>query len=124
MDNQKQIKRDVYLAGLIAKRDNGLVKVITGVRRCGKSYLLFTLYRQYLLENGVAEGQIVSLALDNVLNAKYRDPMVLAEYLEARTPHDGKRYYVFLDEIQFVGKKKIQDNPEILISFYEVLNSL
>ena len=86
MDNQKQIKRDAYLAGLIAKRDNGLVKVITGVRRCGKSYLLFTLYRQYLLENGVAEGQIISLALDNVLNAKYRDPMVLAEYLESRTP--------------------------------------
>lgn len=124
MDNQKQIKRDVYLAGLIAKRDNGLVKVITGVRRCGKSYLLFTLYWQYLLENGVAEGQIISLALDNVLNAKYRDPMILAEYLESRTPQDGKRYYVFLDEIQFVGKKKIQNNPEILISFYDVLNSL
>ncbi len=124
MKEQKQIERNAYLKRLIAKRDNGLVKVITGVRRCGKSYLLFTLYRQYLLESGVAEGQIISLALDNILNAKYRDPMVLAEYLEANTPANGERYYVLLDEIQYVGKKKIQDNPEILISFYDVLNSL
>ncbi len=71
MDNQKQIKRDAYLAGLIAKRDNGLVKVITGVRRCGKSYLLFTLYRQYLLENGVAEGQIVSYSYISKKNAYF-----------------------------------------------------
>lgn len=124
MKEQKRIERNAYLKRLIAKRDNGLVKVITGVRRCGKSYLLFTLYRQYLLESGVAEGQIIGLAFDNVLNAKYRDPMVLAEYLEAKTPANGMRYYVLLDEIQYVGKKKIQDNPEILISFYDVLNSL
>lgn len=124
MKEQERIERNAYLKKLIAKRDNGLVKVITGVRRCGKSYLLFTLYRQYLLESGVAEGQIISLALDNILNAKYRDPMVLAEYLEANTPANGERYYVLLDEIQYVGKKKIQDNPEILISFYDVLNSL
>ena len=124
MKEQERIDRNAYLKKLIAKRDNGLVKVITGVRRCGKSYLLFTLYRQYLLESGVADGQIISLALDNILNAKYRDPMVLAEYLEANTPANGDRYYVLLDEIQYVGKKKIQDNPEILISFYDVLNSL
>lgn len=124
MKEQERINRNEYLKRLIAKRDNGLVKVITGVRRCGKSYLLFTLYRQYLLESGVDEGQIISLALDNILNAKYRDPMVLAEYLEAHTPVNGERYYVLLDEIQYVGKKKIQDNPEILISFYDVLNSL
>lgn len=124
MIEQKKIEREAYLKKLIAKRDNGLVKVITGVRRCGKSYLLFTLYRQYLLECGVAEEQVVSLALDNALNAKYRDPMALAEYLEAHTPTNGNRYYVLLDEIQYVGKKKIQENPEILISFYDVLNSL
>ncbi len=120
----KRIERSACLARLIAKRDNGLVKIITGVRRCGKSYLLFTLYRQHLLENGVSDEQIVSLALDNILNARYRDPTVLAEYLDARTNADGKRYYVFLDEIQFVGKKKIQDNPEIFVTFYDVLNSL
>lgn len=124
MKEPKQIERDAYLKKLIAKRDNGLVKVITGVRRCGKSYLLFTLYRQYLLESGVAEEQIVSLALDNILHARYRDPMALAEYLEAHTPKNGSRYYVLLDEIQYVGKKKIQDNPEIQISFYDVLNAL
>lgn len=124
MTGQRQIQRNAYLSRLISKRDNGLVKVITGVRRCGKSYLLFTLYRQYLLDSGVPEERIVTLALDNILHAKYRDPMVLAEYLEARTQADGGRYYVFLDEIQFVGNKKIQDNPEIVISFYDVLNSL
>ena len=124
MSEQKQIARDSYLRRLIAKRDNGLVKVITGVRRCGKSYLLFILYREYLLESGVAEGQIISLALDNILYAKYRDPLVLAEYLQARTATAGTRYYVLLDEIQYVGKKKIQENPEILLSFYDVLNSL
>lgn len=120
----KRIERGACLSRLIAKRDNGLIKIVTGVRRCGKSYLLFTLYRQYLLESGISDEQIVSLALDNALNARYRDPMTLAEYLDARTPADGKRYYVFLDEIQFVGKKKIQDNPEIFVTFYDVLNSL
>ncbi len=124
MDENKQIERSAYLSKLTAKRDNGLVKVITGVRRCGKSYLLFILYKQYLLNSGVSEDRIISMALDNVLNAKYRDPMTLAEYLDARTPQNGKRYYVLLDEIQFVGRKKIQDNPKIFISFYDVLNSL
>ncbi len=124
MNGQNIIERNAYLRRLIAKRDNGLIKVITGVRRCGKSFLLFTLYRQYLIADGVPESRIVSLALDNILNAKYRDPLTLAEYLDARVPNDGNRYYVLLDEIQFVGKKKIQDNPEILLSFYDVLNSL
>lgn len=124
MSEKKTIERNAYLKKLIAKRDNGAVKVITGVRRCGKSYLLFTLYRRYLLESGVADEQIVSLALDNILSAKYRDPMVLAEYLDAKTPTNGCRYYVLLDEIQYVGEKKLQDNPEIRISFYDVLNSL
>ena len=78
MDNQKQIKRDAYLAGLIAKQDNGLVKVITGVRRCGKSYLLFTLYRQYLWENGVAEGTHIG-RISNIADTRpirYTVPLV------------------------------------------------
>jgi len=120
----KIIERKEYLNQLISKKDNGFVKVITGVRRCGKSFLLFTLYQQYLLNNGVEKGQILSLALDNVLNAKYRDPMTLAEYLDKKTSDDRKHYYVLLDEIQFVSKKKMQDNPEIYITFYDVLNSL
>ena len=118
------IERKNYLAKLIAKRENKLIKIITGVRRCGKSFLLFTLYHQYLKNDGVAEEQIVTLALDNALNAVYRDPMVLAEYLNGKTANNGKTYYVFLDEIQYVQKKKINDNPEIVVTFYDVLNAL
>ena len=80
------------------------------MRRCGKSFLLFTLYKEYLLRTGVSPNRIVTLALDNALNAKYRDPLVLSQYLESRTADAGKRYYVFLDEIQFVGKIKLRKN--------------
>ena len=118
------IKRETYLNRLIAKKDNGFIKVITGVRRCGKSFLLFNLYKEYLLQSGVPFDCIVTLALDNALNAKYRDPLILSQYLESRMADEGKRYYVFLDEIQFVGKKKVQSNPEIYITFYDVLNGL
>ena len=118
------IKRETYLNRLIAKKDNGFIKVITGVRRCGKSFLLFTLYKEYLLQSGISADCIVTLALDNALNAKYRDPLILSQYLESRMPDEGKRYYVFLDEIQFVGRKKVQSNPEIYITFYDVLNGL
>ena len=75
------IKRENYLNRLIAKRDNGFIKIITGVRRCGKSFLLFTLYKEYLLQSEVSPDCIVALALDNALNAKYRDPLVLSQYL-------------------------------------------
>ena len=118
------IKRETYLNRLIAKKDNGFIKVITGVRRCGKSFLLFTLYKEYLLQLGVPADCIVTLALDNALNAKYRDPLVLSQYLESQMPDAGKKYYVFLDEIQFVGRKKVQSNPDIYITFYDVLNGL
>lgn len=118
------IKRENYLNRLITKKDNGFIKVITGVRRCGKSFLLFNLYKEYLLQSGVSSDCIVMLALDNALNAKYRDPLVLSQHLESRMSEAGKRYYVFLDEIQFVGRKKVQSNPEIYITFYDVLNGL
>lgn len=118
------IERKEYLEQLIAKRENGLVKIITGVRRCGKSFLLFTLYKQYLINSGVQEDQIISLALDNVLNFQYRDPLMLSDYLNEKTAAVGKTYYILLDEIQFVGKKKVSDNPEIFVTFYDVLNSL
>ena len=118
------IQRERYLNRLIAKKDNGLIKVITGVRRCGKSFLLFTLYREHLLRSGIASDCIVTLALDNALNAKYRDPLILSQYLESRMTDEGKRYYIFLDEIQFVGRKKLQSDPDIFITFYDVLNGL
>src|SRR5699024_8802345 len=118
------IQRERYLNRLIAKKDNGLIKVITGVRRCGKSLLLFTLYREHLLRSGIASDCIVTLALDTALNAKYRDPLVLSQYLGSRMADEGKRYYIFLDEIQFVGRKKLQSDPDIFITFYDVLNGL
>jgi len=118
------IERNKYLNQLIAKRENRLIKIITGVRRCGKSFLLFNLYKKYLQNDGVDGSRIITLALDNALNAIYRDPMVLSEYLNAQISDIGKMYYVFLDEIQYVQKKKISDNPEIVISFYDVLNAL
>jgi len=118
------IARNKYLSQLISKRENRLIKIVTGVRRCGKSFLLFNLYKRYLQSDGVDDSRIITLALDNALNAIYRDPMVLSEYLNAKIADSNKMYYVFLDEIQYVQKKKISDNPEIVVSFYDVLNAL
>ena len=95
------LPRKQYVDMLIKKRDNGRVKVITGLRRCGKSVLLFQLYKSYLEQDGVPEEQIISLALDILENAKYRNPMELDKYIRERIVHDKKRYYVFIDEIQF-----------------------
>ena len=93
------IKRDKYLALLIKNRDNGFPKVITGIRRCGKSYLLKEIYKTYLLENSVDEKNILILELDDDRNILYRDPLVLGEYV--RNFCSGKeKCYVFLDEIQ------------------------
>ncbi|MCM1126017.1 MAG: ATP-binding protein [Lachnospiraceae bacterium] len=89
---------------LIQKRDNGRVKVITGLRRCGKSVLLFQLYRDYLISEGVPQNQIICLALDILINAKYRNPIELDNYIRERTTDSNKKYYVFIDEIQFVSE--------------------
>ena len=118
------IKRDIILNNLIAKKDNGQIKIITGVRRCGKSFLLFNLFKDYLLENNVPENHIITLALDSALNAKYRDPLTLAYFLKDQIFDQNSKFYILLDEIQFVKKKKIQSNPDIFVSFYDVLNEL
>lgn len=93
------IKRDLYLRRLEDRRGNGLIKVVTGVRRCGKSYLLFKLFREHLIESGVAPSRIIDVALDDVENEALRDRMVLAEYIRQRVSDDGM-WFVFLDEIQ------------------------
>lgn len=98
------ISRNQYLERLIAKKENGRVKVITGIRRCGKSYLLFELFTKYLLSNGVAEDQIIGLALDELPNAKYRNPIELDRYIRERIVDQKKQYYVLIDEIQFVSE--------------------
>ena len=97
------IERNRYLQLLISKRENGLVKVITGIRRCGKSYLLFEIYRRYLKETGVDDDHIIELALDDDTNICYRNPLELGKYVRDRLTDSTKMYYVFLDEIQKVA---------------------
>lgn len=99
----KRIDRSYYLNQLIEKRDNGRVKVITGIRRCGKSVLLFDIFGDYLKANGVGDDQIIILKLDIARNARYRNPMELDKYLRDQIKDSSKTYYVMLDEIQEVN---------------------
>ena len=105
------IRRDIYLNKLISKKHNGLIKVVTGIRRCGKSYLLFNLFRDHLLAEHVPEDHIIEMAFDSFENKKYRDPEVFYPYLTDRFTGDGT-YYILLDEVQ------------LLDDFESVLNSL
>ncbi len=106
-----QIKRDSYLQQLIDGKQNGLIKIVTGIRRCGKSYLLFKLFQQHLLQTGVDIDHIIQIALDDIESADLREPLTLYRYIKARMKDDDV-YYVMLDEIQLVPR------------FEEVLNSL
>ena len=106
-----EIKRNRYLNTLISKKHNGLIKVITGMRRCGKSYLLFTLFKEHLLSDGIDEDHIIEIAFDAFENKKYRDPDVLYPYLKEQIKDDAM-YYILLDEVQLLGE------------FESILNSL
>ena len=106
-----EIKRDRYLNLLISKKHNGLIKVITGMRRCGKSYLLFNLFKDYLLSEGIEKSHITEIAFDAYENKQFRDPDVLYPYLKEQIKDDGM-YYVLLDEVQLLGE------------FEAILNSL
>ena len=121
-----QYLRKQYMDQLIRKKDNGRIKIITGLRRSGKSYLLFNLYRKYLLESGVGEDQIVGLALDEIDNAKYRNPFELNTFVKERIADRNKRYYVFIDEIQFVNEVKnpYVDDPGEKLTFIDVVLGL
>ena len=121
-----QYARKQYMDQLTRKRDNGRVKVITGLRRSGKSYLLFTLYRKYLLGCGIGEDQIVGFALDEIHNAKYRNPFELDKAVRERMPDKNKRYYVFIDEIQFVAEVQnpYVEDPNEKITFIDVVLGL
>ena len=105
------IRRDIYLNKLISKRHNGLIKVVTGVRRCGKSYLLFELFREYLRNDQVSDDHIIEMAFDAYENKKYQDPEVFFPYLTEKI-NDQDQYYVLLDEVQLLG------------DFESILNSL
>lgn len=97
----KEIKRNSYLKQLISGKQNGLIKIVTGIRRCGKSYLLFKIFRNHLLEQGVTPDHIISLALDDILNEEYCDPKKLVLYIKENIK-DSQIYYVLLDEVQMV----------------------
>ncbi|MBW0603584.1 ATP-binding protein [Mycoplasmopsis anatis] len=119
------IERKQYLDKLIRKKDNGRIKVITGIRRCGKSFLLFDLYKNYLLQNNITNEQIIEIALDNIDFLEYRDPFKLNDFIKSKI-NDDKKYYIFIDEIQFCTEV---DNPylkysEEKITFVDILLSL
>ena len=97
----KEIQRNVYLDRLISRRENGVIKIITGIRRCGKSYLLDPIFKNYLIQSGVKEDHIIKLELDKEENKKYRDSHVLNEYIKSLIK-DKEMYYILLDEIQLV----------------------
>ena len=128
-----EIKRASYLNQLIAKMHDGRIKIITGIRRCGKSYLLTTLFKKYLVESGIQEDQIIEIALDKKEFDDLRNPNALYEYVLARID-TSRRYYVFIDEIQLSYKVKKtgidesrvaeEDRDLIYTTFYDVLNDL
>ena len=119
------IERKRYLDRLIDRKENGLIKVITGIRRCGKSYLLFHIYYDYLISIGVEADHIITLALDDVGNIKYRNPLELGDFIRSRII-DEKMYYVLLDEIQNVAtvKNPYVESGEDTVGFVDVLNGL
>lgn len=124
-DAAVRIERTKYLQELIDRKHNGLVKVITGIRRCGKSYLLFTLFYDHLIAAGVKKENIITLELDQTENIRYRNPLELDRYIRSLIRDNGEMHYVFLDEIQFVEKVKnpyVENGAEI--TFYDVLNGL
>lgn len=108
--DMKEIKRDRYLRQLIESRQNGFVKVVTGIRRCGKSYLLNVLFYHYLLDNNVADDHIIRIDLEDRINKNLRDPDVMLHYVHDRIK-DNKLYYIIIDEVQLMDE------------FVDVLNS-
>ena len=120
------IERKQYLDQLISKKENGMIKVITGIRRCGKSYLLFDIYHKYLNSIGVDDAQIIELALDDDENIKYRNPIELGEYIRSLLVDKDKMYYIFLDEIQKVKtvKNPYLDDENETVGFVDVLLGL
>lgn len=120
------IRRDRYLKKLISKKENGFIKVITGIRRCGKSYLLFRLYHEYLNDIGISDANIIELALDEIANARYRNPMELDDFIREQVADKSQKYYVFIDEIQKVSQiqNPYVDDETATIGFVDVLLGL
>lgn len=114
-----------YLQQLIAYRFDGLVKVITGIRRCGKSYLLKNIYREYLIQNGVKEEQIIMIELDLAKDIKFRNPLILSEFVREKVESSREEFYLFVDEIQMSDEVANPYNKDgRKITFYDALNDL
>jgi len=120
------LPRNQYLKKLIDLKDNGRVKIITGLRRSGKSVLLLEIYRDYLIGEGVQPEQIISVALDDLSNARYRNPMELDDFFRKKITDDTKKYYLFIDEIQMVSEiqNPYVDDPDAKIGFVDVVIGL
>ena len=119
------VQRDFYLNRLIRNMWNGEIKVITGIRRCGKSVLLFDLFYNYLRSHGTAEDEIVRIELDQRRYYKYRNPIVLCEYIESIvTGASEKKFYLFIDEVQLTTKVVDKENGNIEVTIYDMLNEL
>lgn len=120
------INRNTYLEKLISRKDNGLVKIVTGIRRCGKSFLLFNIYHEYLRSLGIPEDHIIEISLEETENFIYHNPIKLSDYIKSKIT-DKNEYYIFIDEIQFVQKIENPD-PALKdsdpITFYSVINGL
>ena len=116
------IERKTYIDQLIKKQWNGRIKIIAGIRRCGKSTILFELYKKYLLSSGVQAPEIVELALDDDTKSEYRDPAKLSQYVRERCNNPDKKYYLLLDEIQYAISKEELRNRDEPVRLYSVLN--
>ena len=125
-----EIERPEYTNKLISAKDNGRVKVITGLRRCGKTYIVKTLFPKWLIENGISRDNIVYLALDTISNAQYRNPLLLDKYLREIISSKSGRCYIIIDEIQFsvpVDNPALPENvrtEENRLTFYDTLLGL
>ena len=119
-----EIKRSRYLERLISRMNNGMIKVVTGIRRCGKTYLLFHLFYDYLVQSGVPEDNIITVPLDDDDYAEYTDPGRLYDYIKSKLTDPKQKYYVFIDEAQYAITREEMKNPDIPIRLYGVLNGL
>jgi len=119
-----RIERTCYLNRMIESMNNGLIKVITGIRRCGKSYLLFEIFNDYLVSQGVSESNIIKIALDDIEYIELCDPIRLYEYINSMIGDSEEQFYVFIDEAQYAISKDEMKNRDIPMKLYGVLNGL
>ena len=122
MEECMLIQRDKYVQQLIKKQWNGRIKVICGLRRCGKSTVLFELFKDHLIREGVPQDHIIALALDTDINSAFRDPEALSAYVHEKASDPDEKYYVFLDEIQYAISREELKNPDKPVRIYSVLN--